>query len=113
LSFKGWRHDSPCLYPEALEDYPASNADGRRWILRGKIKELFDATFYDSIYLYTMWKRFGLPHGRGWLAESEGVLQRISIVDEERNLYEVSEAEAAREKAKHGNSGRVKGSRSR
>lgn len=95
-----------------MEDYYASNADGRRWIQRGKIKALFDETFYSAMHLYTMWRRFGLPHGRGWIAESEGVIQLITIVDEERNLYEMREHEAAREKA-NGNSGRTKSRRSR
>ena len=96
-----------------MEDYYSTNADGRRWIRRGDIRGMFGDVFRQTMYLYTMWRRFGLPHGRGWLAESEGVLQLISIADEERNLYEMREHEAAREKAKHGNSGRTKGSRSR
>lgn len=88
-----------------MEDYPANTEDGRRWVRRGDIPGLMDETFLRALKLYTMWKRFGLPHGRGWLAESEGVLQMISIVDEETNLYERHRLEESRKN--RGNSRRT------
>ena len=111
MHFKGWRPDSSVTFPNELEPVYASNADGRRWVRRRDIPGHFDATFYEAVRLWTMWKRFGLPHGRGWLAESEGVFQLITIVDEEWSLYESKEHEARIKE--RGNSGRVKGSRSR
>lgn len=99
-------------YPDQFERIWAHNADGWRWVRRGDIPGLlYSLTFADAMRLYMMWKRFGLPNGRGWLHESEGVLQVISIVDEERNLWEVKEQEARM--AERGNSGRTKGRRSR
>ena len=59
--------------------------------------------FFEALNLWGMWKRFGLPHGKGWLDESHRTIQLIRTVDEERNLYDSKEMES-----KRGSSGRVK-----
>ena len=82
-----------------------NNADGWRWVRRGDILGYFDETFYTAMRLWVNWKRFGLPNGGGWLNEPEVVLRVITVVDEERSLYDSKSIEESR---KHGSSGRVK-----
>lgn len=94
-----------------MEPVYATNADGRAWVKRGDIPGYFGEVFYFAMYQWAMWKRFGLPHGRGWMGESEGVLQVITVVDEEQALWERREQE--KRMAERGNSGRVKSRRSR
>jgi hypothetical protein len=48
--------------------------------------------------MWRRFKRFGLPHGSGWLNERESVVDAISVVDEEQSYYESRKLEEARKK---------------
>ena len=63
---------------------------------RVDITSYFTAAFWESVSLWRNWKNFGLPHGAGWINERAEVVQAITIVEEERGLYEQREAEERR-----------------
>lgn len=95
-------------YPDALYPIYWRGDAGKRWIKRGEILGYFDETWATAVELWRRWKMFGLPHGRGWLAETPAVLQAIDIVESEKNLYESRSLEEQREK-----SGSSRGTKSR
>lgn len=64
----------------------------------------FDELFHEAVYQWKRWRMFGLPHGRGWLAETDIVLQVIDTVEGERNFFESKSIEAERKRRENGNS---------
>lgn len=64
--------------------------------MRGEIPTYFTDSFWESVLLWRNWRNFGLPNGGGWLHERPEVIQVITIIDEERIMYEQREAEERR-----------------
>lgn len=50
-------------------------------------------TFVTAWNEWAKWKRFGLPHGQGWLFERPLWIQAIEILEQEFELYQSREME--------------------
>ena len=104
MTFQGYGPDDVGKMNPRFKIY-SHDPIGWRWILRDDIPALFTEDLFDAIHLWKRWKRFGLPHGGGWLDEGERIIQLINIVEDEWNLYESGERESAREKSSGGSRG--------
>lgn len=93
-------------YPDQLYPIYWRNQDGKRWVKRSEIINYFTDTWHTAVGLWSDFKLFGLPHGGGPMGERPMVIQAIRIVEEEKNLYELREAEERekKRKLKHGGS---------
>ena len=108
--FKGWTKEKAEKSPyrkdrRAGELYYKSEGNG--FIPFADIPLVFDELFYSAVNEYLAWKRFGLPHGAGWMNERALWVRAVTIVDEEHGVYESRKIEESR----NGSRG-TKGSRS-
>jgi hypothetical protein len=55
-----------------------------------------DETFVTAWSEWSRYKRFGLPHGRGWRAERPQWVRAIEAIDQEFELYQSEEIKRAR-----------------
>ncbi len=46
-----------------------------------EMRKIFDQTYYSAMKLWSDWKQFGLPHGRGYVHEKPIVLTVLRIID--------------------------------
>lgn len=69
-------------------------------IRAGDVEKYCDEYFFSCLERWALTKMWGLAHGRGWAEEPIEYINAISILENEQNMIEGEEIEAAKEKSK-------------
>lgn len=72
-------------YPIRGATIQGEDIGGLTW---NEIQELKTPFLMDAMSLYNRYKRFGLPHGKGWANERATVISALEIIDNEARLYD-------------------------
>jgi hypothetical protein len=76
-------------YPDELLKLPGRVEGTWRFIKRGNVPGLLIDELHRSAWnQWCRWKRFGLPHGGGYLQEGELWVTCMEILDEEQAVYQ-------------------------
>jgi hypothetical protein len=77
--------------------YSNSTEDGFSYVRRGDIPGIITGeTVVTAWNEWQRWKRFGLPHGQGWINERPQWIKAVEICEQEFQLWQAREMEEAR-----------------
>jgi hypothetical protein len=78
-------------YPDELQKLPGIREGTWRFIKRGSVPAILADELHRCAWNeYCRWKRFGLPHGGGYLQEGALWVTCMEIIDEEQAVYQRS-----------------------
>ncbi|MCL2181027.1 MAG: hypothetical protein FWB83_07855, partial [Treponema sp.] len=65
----------------------------REWVIkRGEVHGYLSPEFYTAYKLWSRIKRYGWPHGQGWIREPAGLVELVELFDTELELLKEKNA---------------------